>query len=473
MKNLIILPPFIETLGGIFNKYGYDLYAVGGFVRNSLLRLPLTDIDVCSMALPNEVMRILKNEGINVKEKALNFGTVEIHMDFEGAKHIIEHTTFRRDYYSSGGRHRPDKVIFTADIYSDAIRRDFTINALYADTKTCRVSDITGRGLADLKNRIVSAANDDPYLTIKDDGLRLMRMVRFSCELGFNIDPLLYAAAKKNICLLNDISAERINAELVKILLSDVKYPSMTNEELPHKKGLLLLYDLGAFRFMLTSLLKCVSVRQNKKYHDSDVFMHSINACAFSKPYIIGRLSALLHDTGKPFSVNEQGKMYGHEDISMRIAEEELKRLRFDNRTIGAVLKLIKNHMFDLENKAKPNAVRKKIIGLGVELFRMLIDLRRADFYGSAASVKCESADKWQNILDRMTSENAPFCESDLLISGYDIMKALGLGESETIGVIKRRLLNICALYPSKNNKGDLLAEAKKIYGEIRSRRTN
>jgi tRNA nucleotidyltransferase (CCA-adding enzyme) len=472
MKQTLDMPPVFEVLGGIFHKKGIPLYAVGGFVRNSLLHLPLTDFDICSAMLPEEAAAFMRLEGAHVIEKALDFGTIEIHYLFEGKKHVFEHTTLRKDFYGEGGSHRPLRVVFTDDLALDAVRRDFTINAIYADALSGEVIDITGRGLPHLLEGVIAAAHDDPHQTLQDDGLRLLRLVRFACELGFSIDPALWRAACEKSSLLKDISAERIRDELVKIMLSDTKYPQRTQGAYPHKNGLLMLKNLGALEMILPSLLQGVGVGQNTQYHVYDVFSHSIQAFAVSPPDLQSRLAALLHDTAKPLAFSSQGNMYGHERYGAEIARDELKALAFDNKTIDTVSLLIKNHMFDLQNKAKPLTVRKKAAELGIALFEKLIALRRSDFIGSGKPLETvESADKWQAVLAEMIEEKTPFLEKDLKITGTDIMKALGIAEGTLVGEIKKRLLALCIARPSQNTQKSLLRHAKNIYKDIASRK--
>lgn len=468
MQNKIFMLPVLREMGGIFHKYGFSLYTVGGYVRNSLLGLPVTDFDVCSSALPEQVIELLNEEGISVIEKAVKFGTVEIHYVMDGKKYTFEHTTFRKDFYDKGGSHRPKHVIFTQEIADDALRRDFTINALYAQTQTGEVLDITKRGINDLQKGIIAAAHIDPFETIKDDGLRLMRLVRFACELGFSIDLNLYLTAKNNAKLLCDISGERINTELKKIILSDTSYKIENKCIKPHREGMVLLNKLGLLEHIFPSLFNCAGVLQKEQFHAYDVLTHCIEAYAVIKPDLSLRLAALLHDIGKSFAIKINGNMNDHEIFGAELAKRELSALRFDKNTIDTAAVLIKNHMFDLLNEAKPSTVRKKAAALGHSMFSKLIELRRADFIGSGKPLDTvESADKWQSILDEMTAKNTPFHENDLNITGKDVMRILNIQEGKTIGLIKKRLLDICIQKPSQNNFKNLINHAKNIYKEI------
>lgn len=469
MEKHLDLPPVMKAMGGIFLKNGFTLYIVGGYVRNRLLGLPVTDSDICSGATPSEAAAFLRLEGMHIVEKAPEFGTIEIHAVFDGKKHIFEHTTFRSDIYGAGGSHRPEHVDFTGDILPDAVRRDFTVNALYLNACTGEVLDVLGRGLSDLERRRIGAAHENPFVTLRDDGLRLMRLVRLASELGFDIDEGLYDAAKENSALLKGISKERIQAELKKIMLADTKYPHAEPSGFPHKKGMLLLDSLGLLSYILPSLTACKGVLQNKKYHAFDVFMHCIESFAVAGPDLATRLAALLHDVGKPLSLFSQGNMYGHEKAGAELVRSELDSLRFDAKTVKTVVLLVQNHMFDLDNKAKPDTVRRRVAKLGTEVFKKLIEVRRADFIGSGVEINAvDSADKWQRELDRMTAENAPLNVNDLVLSGSEIMRELGIPAGPVIGRIKEGLFRICLQKPSQNNRQNLLFHARQLYGSIK-----
>ena len=206
------------------NNINAELYAVGGFVRNELLNLSHTDIDICSKLTPNEIIEFCKSMGYKYVPKGIAFGMVEIHFTYESETLCLEHTTFRSDKYADDGSHRPQSVTFSDSVEQDAFRRDFTVNALYKNLLTDEIIDPTG-GLSDLENRVIRATSKDPNDIMKDDGLRVMRMVRFAAELCFDVEESTMQAAIAHVNGLKDISSERIRDELNKILLSDAKYP--------------------------------------------------------------------------------------------------------------------------------------------------------------------------------------------------------------------------------------------------------
>ena len=295
------LPKGAAALSDIFAKSGYTLYLVGGYVRNLALGLPGGDFDVCSAAKPHDAAVFLREAGVHVIEKAIELGTIEAHLTCGGHKYVFEHTTFRRDDYPSGGEHRPDSVQFTDNIAEDARRRDFTVNTLYLDIENQCLLDPVGRGLADIETRIIRAAAEDPDITIRDDGLRIMRMARFAAELGFSVDPALMECAAKYVHLLDDISAERKCDELKKIMMADIKYPSTERNAPPHGAGLLLLRTIGALAHVLPRLCDGDGVQQSGLYHAHDVLGHGIatcTACAAGMAAPAGRAAARHRKTG-------------------------------------------------------------------------------------------------------------------------------------------------------------------------------
>ncbi len=458
MKNI---PESLKQLSGVFSSNGYKLFLVGGFVRNFVLGITGGDMDVCSSALPEEAALFLRRAGFSVIEKAPVLGTIEVHIKSNGKKHVFEHTTFRKDFYPSGGVHRPDSVEFTKDIKKDALRRDFTVNALYLDLESGKISDPTGRGIADVEKKIIRAAEENPDITIKDDGLRIMRMARFAAELGFSVSADLLQSTIKYAGLLDDISAERKRDELKKILVADTKYKELGGSP---ENGLNLLRLSGALPHILPSLSEGDGVIQSEEFHKHDVLGHGIRVCAETRPLLELRLAALLHDIGKPYALRSSGNMYNHEVIGERIAEKELGQLRFENRIKSTVLPLIRNHMFDLNGRAKPKTIRKRAVKLGKRIFSLLIELRRADFVGSGmGNYDVISADNWQRELIRMEEIDVPWSISDLKISGNDIKNALDIEPSPVVGRILDAIFNECVLNPSLNNRDSLIKKAVSI----------
>jgi tRNA nucleotidyltransferase/poly(A) polymerase len=238
--------PWLQAIAHAFSLN--RVYAVGGTVRNTLMGLPVSDVDLCGAARPDEVQTFCEGTGISAKLRAAHFGTVELHI----GGHMAEYTTFRRDSYRGG--HQPFAVRFADTIEEDALRRDFSVNALYAALDDPdRVIDPTG-GLLDLKSHTLHTVTDDPDQVFKDDGLRILRAARFQAELGLTPTDAVLASAKKYVDLLDEIAAERKRDELTKLLTADTKYPSLRRTAPPVSSGLSTLVRVGAWEKLFGGL---------------------------------------------------------------------------------------------------------------------------------------------------------------------------------------------------------------------------
>ncbi|MCR5611218.1 MAG: CCA tRNA nucleotidyltransferase [Clostridiales bacterium] len=447
----------LNELGELFRQRGGRLFVVGGRVRNTLLGLPVSDTDITSALRPDVVISLCENAGYRVVLKGIAFGMVEIHA---GDK-VYEHTTFRSDCYAEGGAHRPDSVRFSDSPNVDAFRRDFTVNALYADVLTGEIVDPTG-GLDDLKRRVIRAATKDPRDILGDDGLRIMRLCRFAAELGFDIEEGTLEAAKECAGLLKDISAERIRDELKKILLSDVKYGLPSDDSV--LRGLTLLDGIGALDVILPELAACRGVEQSKKYHRYPVLEHMERTTAMSEPNLTLRLACLFHDVAKPIQLENQGNMHGHDRVGADITRGILTRLRFDTKTVDDAVWLVARHMFDLDGFAKDSTLKTRFVHWGRERSYALSLIRDADFRGSVGErIPVKTADRWRSVLAEMVEKNTPFSEKELDVTGEEIMERLGIPPSPKIGEIKKALLAHTAVRPQDNTKEKLLSIAKDV----------
>lgn len=231
--------PWLEAIAVVFGET--PVYAVGGAVRNALLGLPVSDVDLCGAARPGEVQAFCEGTGVTAKLRAAHFGTVELHTN----GHMAEYTTFRQDSYRGG--HQPFAVRFADSLDVDALRRDFSVNALYTPLdRPAEVIDPAG-GLAHLEARILHTVTEDPDQVLKDDGLRILRAARFTAELGFTPTVALLRSAKKHVGLLSEIAPERKRAELTRLLMADTKYPALKRSVPPVSAGLSVLVNTGAW----------------------------------------------------------------------------------------------------------------------------------------------------------------------------------------------------------------------------------
>ena len=228
------------------------VYLVGGAVRNPLMGLPLSDVDMCGPARPERVMALCEGTQVRAVLRAAHFGTVELHVTDEcGVRHMAEYTTFREDSYRCG--HRPDAVRFTTDIGVDARRRDFSVNALYRrlyDGELGPVIDPTG-GQKHLEQGVLHTVTPDPDRVLRDDGLRILRAARFQAELDLAPTPALLDSLARHASLLQDIACERLRDEWQKTLLADLRYPMLKRRAPATASGLITLWDCGAWPYLL------------------------------------------------------------------------------------------------------------------------------------------------------------------------------------------------------------------------------
>ncbi|MBQ6704001.1 MAG: HD domain-containing protein [Clostridia bacterium] len=441
----------LHQLAEAFKARGSTLYGVGGMVRNPLLGLRVDDYDVCSDMEPERVMELAKEEGIQTTGTGAEMGMIELH----AGNIICQHTTFRSESYNEGCGHRPRNVAFSRSLSEDAKRRDFTVNTLYVNILTDEITDPFG-GLEDVKNRQLRAVNEH---TMERDGVRILRMVRFGAELGFDIEESTFEAARQNVQLLRDLSPGWIRQELERILLCDAKYGN---------KGLLTALEqlelLGALDIILPEVTEGRGMAQRAEYHKYDVMNHLFHAAAKAPCELELRLGALLHDIGKPESRRTTGRMYMHDKISAEMAEGLLKRLCYPAETVEHVRELIRHHMYDLRGDAKDVTIRTWMVLRGRELSRGLIELRRADVWGSGVETgPVVTADRWQRVLEDMERRGVPFTEKELAVSGKDIMEALNISPGPRVGSVKRGLLLHCARVPEDNKREILLKIARDL----------
>ena len=453
----ITIPAELLPLAGAFEQEQTKIYAVGGLVRNALLGLPPSDIDVCSRLTPEQVALAMPRRGIRVIEKAVEMGTVELH--FGSVR--VEHTTFRRESYADGGAHRPNDVVFGERLVDDAWRRDFSVNAMYTDLATGEIEDPTG-GIADLEQRIIRTTSAEPDDILRSDALRVLRLVRFACELGFAIDEATWAAAKRNASKLKDIAAERRREEFVKILLCDARYPALGRNELRSPvRGLRLIDELDVWDVLVPEFNLARGMAQRPDHHRYNVLEHSFQVCAAAPPTEKLRLAALLHDVGKPDCKRETGVQYDHDKYGEWISKRVLTELRFSTRLVSEVSALVGGHMYDIQHQAKTDTLRVRFATWGRERTLEQILLREADIRGCGYDTDYVARD-WRLLYETMLHDGTPFSERELAISGEELMAASGLPAGKELGELKKKLFLHCVKHPKDNNLIRLTQLAKK-----------
>lgn len=247
MRTALIGAPWLHAMARIFEAAHAPLYVVGGAVRNPLIGLPLSDVDVCGPTRPEAVCALCEGTAVRAHLRAAHFGTVELHIEDETGRHMAEYTTFRRDSYRCG--HKPEQVQFTTDIGVDALRRDFSVNALYRRVYTNglgEVIDPTG-GLAHLREGILHTVTADPDQVLRDDGLRILRAARFQAEMDLAPTAALMDSLARYAHLLGDIACERLRDELAKVLMADLRYPTLSRRRPATQSGLTTIAQIGAW----------------------------------------------------------------------------------------------------------------------------------------------------------------------------------------------------------------------------------
>ena len=442
------IPKDIRDFAGHFEERGFELYIVGGAVRDRLLDIPVTDYDFATDATPVQVMSLFRT----VIPTGIQHGTVTVR--FRGSSYEV--TTFRVDGTYSDSRH-PDDITFTPSLAEDLKRRDFTINALAVHALDGDLVD-QFQGLHDLKARNIKAIGE-PHQRFKEDALRLLRACRFATTLNFSIDPDTFAAMKDLSSTIDTVSSERIRDELSKILRST--HPS---------RGLRIMDSCGLLERILPELTRTKTIG-SKGAEGLDTFDHALLSCDGSPAdSLVLRLAALLHDIGKFVTqkIDSSGALsfHGHDRESADLTYSILTRLKFPNAIRDRVTHIIALHMFDYDDSWSDAAVRRFIARVGKEHLDDLIRLRMADVYGTTGRVP--NTTQYVDLLDRISrvlEANEATSRTDLAVNGNDII-GLGLSKGRMIGVILDLLLEAVIDDPSMNKKELLIEYARRLIEE-------
>lgn len=441
------LPPDAQALAAALRGVPAPVYAVGGTVRDALLRGAAHDLDVAGPLLPEALAAALAGRpDIQVAGRDVALGTVLLRLS-GGVE--AEYTAFRRESYRGGrGRHRPVAVRLGATLEEDALRRDFTVNALYWDLRSGAILDPTG-GLPDLARRVLRTPRP-PRQTLGEDGLRLLRLVRFAAELDFDVEAETLAAARALCALIDDIAPERIWAELTRLLMADARSglpPARTV-----LRGLELLQDTGLLRRVLPEVWAGRGIRQRPRYHDFDVMEHAFHACAQADPTLLDRTAALLHDIGKPAAQARDGSMHGHDSLGAAMVQDIARRLRWDKALAREVEALVAAHMYDLTGQTHEDKLRWFLAQMGRDRAGHWVALRRADFRGSKRDPDAAlSTARWEGLYAAMLADGTPFSPREVALDGRDIATILGEPPSPRIGAMQRALWKSAVQHPSAN----------------------
>ena len=433
----IQLPEKVGRIIGTLQEHGYEAYAVGGCIRDSILGREPEDWDITTSAMPEETKALFDK----TFDTGIQHGTITVLLEKEG----FEVTTYRIDGKYEDSRH-PKEVTFTRNLREDLLRRDFTINAM-AYNETDGLVDIFG-GLEDLEAGMIRCVGNAKE-RFKEDALRILRGVRFAAQLGFDIEEDTRQGMKELAWTLQNISAERIQVELVKMITS--KRPEMLREA----------YELGMTRIVLPEFDQLMTTGQETPHHMYSVGEHTLHAMKNIRADKILRLAMLLHDMGKPAlkTVDEAGVAHfkKHALESERIAENVLRRLKFDNDTIRKVTRLVRCH--DLRMPATAKSVRRAMNQIGEELFPYYMEVRRADVLAQSMyqrEEKIENLDQIEELYHQIVEDGDCVSLKDLAVTGRDLI-ASGMKPGKKIGEKLEELLKLVIEDPKLNTKEELL----------------
>ena len=422
--------------------HGFEAYAVGGCVRDSILGREPEDWDITTSARPEQVKQIF----FRTVDTGIEHGTVTVLVN----KEPFEVTTYRVDGAYEDHRH-PKEVAFTASLEEDLKRRDFTINAMAYNPKT-GIVDIF-HGMEDLEHQVIRCVGE-PGERFDEDALRILRAIRFSAQLGFSIDPKTEEAMAGRAGDLKNISAERIRVELVKLLVS-------AHPERIHKA-----WELGITKVILPEYDGIVGVEQRTPNHIYDVETHTLIALENIPPEPVLRLTMLIHDFGKPVVKKTDGGrdiFYRHPEASAEMAKRIMKRLKFDNYTSERVCRLVKWH--GLKYFPEEASVRRALNRVGRDIFDEFIRVQRADISAKNPKVvpdKLELLKKKEAVYREIIRRGDCFEVKTLAVNGRDLIGA-GIPQGPVLGAVLERLVERVIDDQALNTREKLLELAVEV----------
>ena len=447
MGMTIRIPPDVRGILMTLKRAGFEAYAVGGCVRDSLLGKKPQDWDICTSATPEQTLSIFEY----CVPTGIKYGTVTV---LRGDR-SFEVTTFRGEDGYTDSRH-PEQIRFLDSLYEDLARRDLSVNAMAADADGVVTDHFDG--LHDLRHGLIRAVGE-PKERFTEDALRILRALRFAARFDFTIEPRTAQAIHdlKDSLLL--ISPERIRKELSGILIG-------TGAEK-------ILRDYAdVIAVILPELAPAMGLSQHNPRHLYDVYEHSIRAVSYVPEREPLRLAALLHDIGKPHCFHRDedgiGHFYGHAEEGGKLCQALLRRLRYDNKTVSYVTTLVEEHDLYLQPTTE-KALRRVLSRLGEDVLRDLIALRRADALATGTAEEGslnESLGETEAMLQKLLEEEGRFTLADLAINGKDLM-AMGLPQGKPVGQILHRLMEgvIEGLY--QNQREQLVEHAQILISQL------
>ena len=441
MKNI---PENVLNIIKTLNSNGYEAYVVGGCIRDSIIGKTPYDWDIATNASPDNVKNLFENTA----DTGIKHGTITVIINNE----TYEITTYRIDGKYIDNR-RPENVRFTNSLEKDLARRDFTINAIAFHPKTSFFDPFDG--IIDIKSKVVRCVGN-PNERFVEDALRMIRAVRFSAQLGFEIESVTFDSIYMNSSIISKISSERIQEELTKIITSD------------NPSKLRLLVDSNIMKYVIPEFVDCFDTPQNNPNHIYNVGEHILCALENIENNPVLRWTMLLHDIGKPVTrttdENNIDHFHGHQAEGVKISLNILKRLKFDNKTTDKILRLVKYHDRQIAPDLVP--VRRAVRKLGDDIFSDLLKVKEADYKGQGSKYTGKNLLNLKKIKEiYKTIKESSQCVSlnSLVINGSDLIN-LGMEQGPRLGKVLNSLLDEVIDNPSLNNRNDLINIAKEKF---------
>lgn len=439
----IQLPEKVNTIIHTLQEHGFEAYAVGGCVRDSILGRVPDDWDITTSATPLETKALFSR----TFDTGIEHGTITVLID----KDAFEVTTYRIDGKYEDSRH-PSEVTFTRSLSEDLLRRDFTINAMAYNDKEGLV-DIFG-GMQDLESKIIRCVGN-AKARFGEDALRILRAVRFAAQLGFEIEEKTKEGIVELAPTLANISAERIQVELIKMLIS------------PNPRLLQTAYELGITKVILPEFDELVRTTQETPHHKYTVGEHTLKAIEYIRADKVLRLTMLFHDIAKPQmkTIDEKGVAHFkmHDVKGAEMTKQILRRLKFDNDTMNKVVKLVQYH--DYRMPAESRNVRKAMNRIGEDLFPYYLEVREADTLAQSEYMQVEKLQNIKNVrtcYEEILAKKECVSLKTLAITGNDLIEN-GMKPGKEIGSVLNKLLEVVIEHPEYNTKETLLNIYKQL----------
>jgi len=442
------LPKEVKNILDKFSKAGFQIYIVGGAVRDILMNRQVKDWDFTTDAKPEEILKLFPEGFYDNK-----FGTVGV--PTKNNSDVYEITTMRKEGKYEDFRH-PSKVLWTNKIEEDLARRDFSINAMALSVDGIIVDPYQGQ--QDIKAKVIRAVGD-PNSRFQEDALRLIRAIRIATELEFDIDKDTLKAIQKNAQLVKEVAFERIRDELFKLLSSANPYI-----------GIIKLREAGILKVILPELESCFGIVQQGPKHDRvyDIGEHSLLTLKHtpSKNPLV-RFSALLHDIGKVKTVKTESDgnvtFYGHDVVGARLILNIAKRFNLSKKQTDKLYCLVRWHMFTVDEKQTDSAIRRFIKNVGLENIEDIMSLRIGDRLGGGTATEISwRMEKFQQRIKEVLKK--PFSISDLKVNGNDVMETLKIKPGPKVGEILQKLFEEVLEDSSKNTREYLLGRIKILF---------